>query len=68
MPQVGIINGKTRPSEGTVFFGRTIDLLRHKKSEFAQLGFGRKFQKPTVFEQFKVFENFERTLKTSPRG
>ena len=68
MPQVGIITGKTRPSEGTVFFGRTIDLLRHKKSEFAQFGFGRKFQKSTMFKQFKVFENLERALKTSPGG
>ena len=26
-----IITGKTRPDEGTVFFGSTIDLLRYKK-------------------------------------
>jgi urea transport system ATP-binding protein len=43
-----IITGKTRPDEGTVFFGSTIDLLRHKEAEIAQLGIGRKFQKPTV--------------------
>jgi len=60
-----IITGKTRPDEGTVFFGSTIDLLRHKEAEIAQLGIGRKFQKPTVFEQLTVFENLELALKTN---
>jgi urea transport system ATP-binding protein len=59
-----IITGKTRPDEGTVFFGSTIDLLRHKEAEIAQMGIGRKFQKPTVFEQLTVFENLELALKT----
>jgi len=58
-----IITGKTRPDEGTVFFGSTIDLLRYKEAEIAQLGIGRKFQKPTVFEQLTVFENLELALK-----
>jgi urea transport system ATP-binding protein len=60
-----IITGKTRPDEGRVFFGSTIDLLRYKESEIAQLGIGRKFQKPTVFEQLTVFENLELALKTN---
>jgi len=59
-----IITGKTRPDSGTVFFGSTIDLLRHTEPEIAQLGIGRKFQKPTVFEQLSVFENLELALKT----
>jgi urea transport system ATP-binding protein len=59
-----IITGKTRPDSGTVFFGSTIDLLRHKEAEIAQMGIGRKFQKPTVFEQLTVFENLELALKT----
>ena len=59
-----IITGKTRPDTGTVFFGSTIDLLRYKEAEIAQLGIGRKFQKPTVFEQLTVFENLELALKT----
>ena len=59
-----IITGKTRPDEGTVFFGSTIDLLRYKEAEIAQLGIGRKFQKPTVFEHLTVFENLELALKT----
>jgi len=60
-----IITGKTRPDEGTVFFGSTIDLLRYKEAEIAQLGIGRKFQKPTVFEHLTVFENLELALKTN---
>ena len=59
-----IITGKTRPDAGTVFFGSTIDLLRYSEAEIAQLGIGRKFQKPTVFEQLSVFENLELALHT----
>ncbi|HZN47292.1 MAG TPA: urea ABC transporter ATP-binding protein UrtD [Ramlibacter sp.] len=59
-----IITGKTRPDQGTVFFGSTIDLLRYKEADIAQMGIGRKFQKPTVFEQLTVYENLELTLKT----
>ena len=59
-----IITGKTRPQSGTVFFGSTIDLLRYNESQIAQMGIGRKFQKPTVFEHLTVFENLELALKT----
>ena len=60
-----IITGKTRPDSGTVFFGSTIDLLRYTEPQIAQLGIGRKFQKPTVFEQLTVLENLELALKTN---
>jgi urea transport system ATP-binding protein len=59
-----IITGKTRPDSGTVFFGSTINLLRYKEAQIAQMGIGRKFQKPTVFEQLTVYENLELALKT----
>jgi urea transport system ATP-binding protein len=59
-----IITGKTRPDSGRVFFGSTIDLLRYTEPQIAALGIGRKFQKPTVFEQLSVFENLELALKT----
>jgi urea transport system ATP-binding protein len=59
-----IITGKTKPDSGQVFFGSTIDLLRYNEPEIAQLGVGRKFQKPTVFEHLSVFENLELALKT----
>ena len=62
-----IITGKTKPDSGQVFFGSTINLLEYNEPEIAQLGIGRKFQKPTVFEQLSVFENLELALKTDKR-
>ncbi|MGZ5269029.1 MAG: urea ABC transporter ATP-binding protein UrtD [Ramlibacter sp.] len=58
-----IVTGKTRPDSGSVFFGSTIDLLRYRESQIAQMGIGRKFQKPTVFEHLTVFENLELALQ-----
>jgi len=54
-----IITGKTRPDKGSVFFGQYIDLLEMSEPEIASAGIGRKFQKPTVFENHSVFENLE---------
>ena len=62
-----IITGKTRPDSGTVFFGSTIDLLAHREAEIATLGIGRKFQKPTVFENLTVYENLELALAADRR-
>ena len=59
-----IITGKTKPDSGQVFFGSTINLLHHNEPDIAQMGIGRKFQKPTVLEQLTVFENLELALKT----
>ena len=61
------ITGKTRPDAGSAFFGSTIDLLRLKEAEIAQVGIGRKFQKPTVYEPLSVFENLELALKADRR-
>jgi urea transport system ATP-binding protein len=57
-----VITGKTRPQEGTAWFGRSINLLTLSEPEIAQSGIGRKFQKPTVFEKLTVFENLELSL------
>jgi urea transport system ATP-binding protein len=57
-----VITGKTRPDAGTVWFGRDMDLLKMSEPEIAQAGIGRKFQKPTIFEQLTVFENLELAL------
>jgi urea transport system ATP-binding protein len=57
------ITGKTRPDAGKVFFGSNIDLLRLSEPAIAQVGVGRKFQKPTVYEQLSVFQNLELALK-----
>ena len=62
-----VITGKTRPDEGKAYFGSTIDLLRLRESQIAQIGIGRKFQKPTVYEQLTVFENLELALKADRR-
>ena len=58
-----VITGKTRPDLGQVFFKGTIDLTKCDEAEIANLGIGRKFQKPTVFENHSVFENLELALK-----
>ena len=58
-----VITGKTRPDAGMVSFGQNIDLLRLRENQIAEAGIGRKFQKPTVFEQLNVFENLELALK-----
>src|SRR5581483_386979 len=62
-----VITGKTRPDEGTVFFGQSIDVTKLSEAEIARAGIGRKFQKPTVFEQHSVFENLELAMKADKR-
>jgi urea transport system ATP-binding protein len=57
-----VITGKIKPDEGQVFFKETIDLTRHDEAAIANLGIGRKFQKPTVIESLTVFENLELAL------
>ena len=61
------ITGKTKPDSGKAFFGSTIDLLRLTEPEIAQIGIGRKFQKPTVYEDLSVFENLELARKADKR-
>jgi urea transport system ATP-binding protein len=59
-----IITGKTRPDEGDVLFARgTVDLTELDEAAIANLGIGRKFQKPTVFEQHTVEDNLLLSLK-----
>jgi len=57
-----IITGKTRPDTGTVLFEDAIDLTKKDEADIAQLGIGRKFQKPTVFESHTVWDNLELAL------
>lgn len=54
-----IITGKTKPDSGMVYFGQNIDLLKLDEPAIAQAGVGRKFQKPTVFENLSVWHNLE---------
>lgn len=62
-----VITGKTRPTSGTAYFGQTMDLSRMTEYQIAHAGIGRKFQRPTIFEQHTVFENLELAMKTDKR-
>jgi urea transport system ATP-binding protein len=54
-----IVTGKTRPDAGSAWFGQQINLLKLSEPEIARAGIGRKFQKPTVFENHTVRDNLE---------
>jgi urea transport system ATP-binding protein len=58
-----VITGKTRPDEGRVLFNN-VDLTRLDEAAIANLGIGRKFQKPTVFDNHTVWDNLELAIKT----
>ncbi|MDB6060912.1 MAG: urtD [Verrucomicrobiaceae bacterium] len=58
-----VITGKTRPDTGQVYFGQVINLLELSEPEIAEIGIGRKFQKPSVFEPLSVFQNLELAMK-----
>jgi urea transport system ATP-binding protein len=60
-----VVTGKTRPDAGEVFFRGTTDLSRLDEAAIANLGIGRKFQRPTVFENLTVLENLELSLADS---
>jgi len=60
-----VITGKTRPQHGQVQFDKTHDLTRLDEARIANLGIGRKFQKPTVFESHTVEDNLYISLKDS---
>lgn len=61
-----IVTGKTRPDSGTVTFGeRSVSLLKLSEAQIARAGIGRKFQRPTVFEDQTVHENLTLALKAA---
>lgn len=57
-----IITGKTKPDVGEVRFKDNIDLTRHDEADIANMGIGRKFQKPTVIETLSVWDNLDLAL------
>ncbi len=58
-----VITGKTRPDSGSVYLeSRVTDLTELSETRIAQLGIGRKFQRPTVFPQHTVYENCDLAL------
>jgi len=61
-----IVTGKTRPDSGSVTFGeRSVSLLKLSEAQIARAGIGRKFQRPTVFEDQTVSENLTLALKAA---
>jgi len=58
-----VISGKTKPDQGRLIFRGDVDLTKLDEAAIANLGIGRKFQKPTVFENHTVFDNLELALK-----
>ena len=59
-----IVTGKTRPDEGRILWGdKSISLIGMSEAKIARAGIGRKFQKPTVFEDQTVRENLLMALK-----
>jgi urea transport system ATP-binding protein len=63
-----VVTGKTRPDKGAVIFDKFHDLARLDETEIAELGIGRKFQKPTVFDSHTVYDNLELALKADRRA
>ena len=62
-----VSTGKTRPTSGTAWFGQTMNLATMTEAQIAHAGIGRKFQRPTVFEQHTVFDNLELAMKMDKR-
>ena len=63
-----IVTGKTRPDSGSITWGeRGLSLIGMNEAAIARAGIGRKFQRPTVFEDQTVAENLILALK-SRRG
>ena len=54
-----VVTGKTRPSSGVALLSGRYDLLKLDEVKIANLGVGRKFQKPSVIESLTVRENLE---------
>ena len=62
-----VITGKTRPTEGGALFQGVHDLTALDEAAIAQLGIGRKFQTPTVFDMHTVEDNLLLALKADRR-
>jgi len=63
-----VVTGKTRPDMGDVLFDGNADLTKLDETKIAELGIGRKFQKPTVFEMHTVEDNILLALKSDRRA
>src|SRR6266699_516450 len=59
-----LICGKTKATTGSIQF-RGQELTKMKENQIVQVGVGRKFQTPSIFDDLTVFENLEISY---PRG
>src|SRR5262245_42000866 len=63
-----VVTGKTKADSGAVLFDNgSVDLTAKDEAAIAQLGIGRKFQRPTVFDNHTVEDNILLSLK-GPRS
>ena len=61
-----IVTGKTRPDEGRIVWGsKSRSLIGMNEAQIARAGIGRKFQKPTVFEDQTVRDNLLMALRAN---
>lgn len=58
-----VITGKTAYQQGKIFYGQTIDLATKTEPQIAELGIGRKFQKPGAFDALTVWDNVRLSLR-----
>lgn len=63
-----VISGKTKPAAGRVIFGKDMDLIGMREYEITQLGIGRKFQAPSIYNNLTVWENLDLSLSRPSKG
>lgn len=59
-----VLCGKTKPDKGHAIF-TDADLTRLSEDEIVELGVGRKFQAPSVFNSLSVFDNLMLAIKVN---
>ncbi|MFZ4832237.1 urea ABC transporter ATP-binding protein UrtD [Rouxiella sp. Mn2063] len=59
-----LICGKTKLTSGSIKY-RNKEISRMKENKIVQVGVGRKFQTPSVYESLTVFENLELSYPTA---
>lgn len=61
-----ILCGKTAPDKGSVIFDGE-EIIGQKEVDIANLGIGRKFQKPSIFPSLSIYDNMLLAVKM-PKG
>jgi urea transport system ATP-binding protein len=58
-----VVTGKTKPDQGAALFEGSHDLTALDEAAISELGIGRKFQTPTVFDMHSIEDNLLLALK-----